>query len=71
MPRARTRAALVAGLALSWLLVVMVGERDDLVPIAAHLLGLVVLLAVSVAVLLLPRQGDIPQSAAARAPAWR
>jgi len=71
MPRARTRAALVAGLALSWLLVVMVGERDDLVPIAAHLLGLVVLLAVSVVVLLLPRQGDIPQSAAARAPAWR
>ncbi|MDP9252186.1 MAG: DUF2029 domain-containing protein [Chloroflexota bacterium] len=69
MPRAPTRSALVAALALSWLLVLIVGERDDLVPIAAHLLGLVVLLIVSLAVLLLPRHENIAESAAARATA--
>jgi hypothetical protein len=70
MPRALMRILLVAALALSWLLLQNVGERNDLVPIAAHLLGLVVLLVVSLAVLL-PRQANVTESAAARAPASR
>jgi len=69
LPRAPTRAALVAALALSWLLVQVVGERDDIVPIAAHLLGLVVLLVIAVAVLVLPRTRLVTEGVAARAAA--
>jgi len=66
LPRAQTRGALIAALALSWLLLQVVGERNDLVPILAHFIGLVVLLAVALAVLAFARQGDIPETVAAR-----
>jgi hypothetical protein len=66
MPRAWTQAPLVTALALSWLLLQIVGEPNDLVPIAAHLLGLVVLLALALAVLVLPRRGDVTPSVALR-----
>ncbi|HEV8655267.1 MAG TPA: glycosyltransferase family 87 protein [Candidatus Limnocylindria bacterium] len=66
VPRAATRGALVAALALSWLLLQIVGERNDLVPIGAHFLGLLVLLAVALAVLVPVRSRDIPESVAAR-----
>jgi hypothetical protein len=64
--RAQTRGPLIAALALSWLLLQVVGGRDDLVPILAHFLGLVVLLAVAVAVLALARSRGVPESVAAR-----
>jgi len=66
LPRAQTRSALVVALGLSWLLLQVVGERDDLVPILAHFIGLVVLLAVALAVLALARSHDIPESIGAR-----
>jgi hypothetical protein len=66
--RQAMRGALVAALALSWLLLQVVGEQNDLVPIAAHLLGLVVLLAVALAVLVLAR-GRVGERVTARAPA--
>lgn len=69
LPRPQTRGTLIAALALSWLLTQIVGESNDLVPIAAHLLGLVVLLAVALAVLLLPRRRDVTEGVAARATA--
>ena len=69
LPRPGMRGALTAALALSWLLLQVVGERNDLVPILAHFLGLVVLLAVALAVLWLARSRDVPESIAARAAA--
>jgi hypothetical protein len=69
LPRPGARGALVAALALSWLLLQVVGESNDLVPIAAHLLGLVVLLAVALAVLLVARPRDVTESIATRAAA--
>ena len=51
LPQPALRGALTAALALGWLLLQLVGEQDDLVPIGAHLLGLVILLAVALAVL--------------------
>lgn len=63
--RALARGLLIAALALSWLSLQVVGEQDDLVPIAAHLLGLVALLVVALAVLW-PRRRDISESVAAR-----
>ena len=66
LPRPQTRGPLVASLALSWMLLQIVGERNDLVPIAAHLLGLVVLLAVALAVVVLPRGENTRESGAAR-----
>ena len=66
MPRAQTRGPLVATLALSWLLLQVVGERNDLVPILAHFLGLVALLAAALAVLALARSRDVPESIAKR-----
>ena len=68
LPRPALGGALTAALALSWLLLQVVGERDDLVPIGAHLLGLVILLAVALAVLA-PRPDRVTESVAARAPA--
>jgi len=65
LSRRLARGLLLTSLALGWLLLQVVGERDDLVPIAAHFLGLVVLLAVALAVLL-PRRGVITESVAAR-----
>jgi len=69
LPRAPVRAALVAALALSWLLLNVVGERNDVTPVAAHLVGLVVLLAVALAVLALRRTRIIAEAVAARAAA--
>ncbi|MDP9283320.1 MAG: DUF2029 domain-containing protein [Chloroflexota bacterium] len=69
LPRPPMRGAITAALALSWLLLQVVGERDDLVPIGAHLLGLVVLLAVALAVLALPGRDRVTESVAARATA--
>ena len=69
LPRVQLRGALTAALALSWLLLQVVGERNDLVPILAHFLGLVVLLAVALAVLALARSRDVPEAVAARAAA--
>ena len=69
LPRPQARVALVAALALSWLLVQLVGEPGDITPIAAHLLGLVVLLAIALTVLVLGRRVNITESVAARAPA--
>ena len=69
LPRPEMRGALTAALALSWLLLQVVGERNDLVPILAHFLGLVVLLAVALAVLWLARSRDVPEPIAARAAA--
>ncbi len=66
--RRLARGLLLTSLALGWLLLQVVGERDDLVPIAAHFLGLVVLLAVALAVLL-PRRAVSTESVAARAAA--
>jgi hypothetical protein len=69
LPRPQTRGPLVGTLALSWLLLQIVGERNDLVPIAAHLTGLVVLLVVAVAVVVLPRWENATESGGARVPA--
>lgn len=67
LPRPQIRASLIAALALSWLLLQIVGERNDLVPIAAHLVGLVVLFAVALAVVVVPRSERAAESGAARA----
>jgi len=69
LPRAAMRAALAAALVLSWLSLQVIGERNDLVPVAAHLLGLVVLLALGIAVAALPRQDDVTEIVATRATA--
>ncbi|HKY50040.1 MAG TPA: hypothetical protein VJP45_02175, partial [Candidatus Limnocylindria bacterium] len=69
LSRRPARAPLVAGLALSWLLLQVLGESDDLVPIAAHLLGLVVLLAAAVTVLLLERRREVSERITASATA--
>lgn len=69
LERRRARGPLVAALGLSWLLLQVIGERNDLVPIAAHLLGLVVLLAVAIAVLVLARQRSLHERVTARATA--
>jgi len=69
LPRAQTRGPLILALGLSWLSLQVVGEQDDLVPIAAHFLGLVVLLAVALAVIALPRGEPTTEGVAARAAA--
>lgn len=69
LPRPPLRMPLVAGLALSWLLMQIVGEEMDLVPIAAHLLGLILLLAIAVAVVVLARPREIGDSVTASATA--
>jgi hypothetical protein len=67
-PRRTTRATLVAALALSWTLLLVLGESDDLVPIGAHLLGLVLLLAVGVLVLVFAH-ADVPRDSSTSTPA--
>lgn len=69
LQRRPARGPLVAALAMGWLLLQIVGEQNDLVPIAAHLLGLVVLLAVALAVLVLARTRDVAPSVTAPATA--
>lgn len=69
LERRWARGPLVAALALGWLLLQVIGERNDLVPIAAHLLGLVVLLAVAIAVLVLARPRSLSERVAASATA--
>jgi glycosyl transferase family 87 len=66
LPRPQTRGPLIGALALSWLLLQIVHERNDLIPIAAHLLGLVVLLAVALAVIAVPRWENATEAGAAR-----
>jgi hypothetical protein len=50
-PHQGLRVVLVAALALSWLLMQIVGESTDAIPLAAHLAGLLILFAVALAVL--------------------
>ncbi|HEV8671762.1 MAG TPA: glycosyltransferase family 87 protein [Candidatus Limnocylindria bacterium] len=65
-PRRGLRAGLVAGLALSWLLLQVVGESNDIVPIAAHLLGLLLLFVLGILVLVFARAPE-PSAAVSRA----
>jgi hypothetical protein len=69
LPRPAARGPLVAAVALSWALLQVIGEQKDLVPIAAHLLGLLILLAVALAVLEFARREEVAKSVAARAAA--
>jgi hypothetical protein len=68
-PHPPVRVALVAALALSWLLMQVVGDPGDVMPLATHLLGLVLLLVVAVAVLAHPESTRINESVATRATA--
>lgn len=64
------RGSLVAALALSWMLLEVIGgAQHELVAYAAHLLGLIVLLAVGVLVLVLTRSRSLEEGAVARATA--
>ena len=66
----RSRSALVAALALGWMLLEVIGgAQHDLVAYAAHLLGLILVLATAVLVLVLPRSRSVAESAVARATA--
>jgi len=69
LPQALPRALLIPALALSWLLMQVVGREDDITPIAAHFLGLLLLLAVALAVLVLARRDPAPEGLPARVPA--
>jgi hypothetical protein len=68
-PHPQLRAVLVAALAISWLLLQIVGEPGDAMPLAAHLLGLLVLLAVALAVVARSERIDTRQSVKTRATA--
>jgi len=68
-PHPLLRGMLVAALALSWFLMQIVGEPGDAMPIAAHLLGLLILLAVALAVLAHPDRIHITESVKTRATA--
>jgi len=69
LPHPVLRGVLVAALALSWLLMQFVGEPNDAIPLAAHLLGLLILLAVALAVLAHPGRIRITESVKTRATA--
>ena len=66
-PHPLMRGVLVAALAVSWLLMQLVGEAYDATPFVAHLFGLLILLAVAVAVLAQPERVDTTQSVKTRA----
>ena len=66
-PHPLMRGVLVAALAVSWLLLQIVGEAYDAAPFLAHLFGLLILLAVAVAVLAQPERVDTTQSVKTRA----
>ena len=66
-PQPQLRVVLVAALAVSWLLMQLVGEAYDATPFVAHLFGLLILLAVAVAVLAQPERVDTTQSIKTRA----
>jgi hypothetical protein len=68
-PHPLLRGMLVAALALSWFLMQIVGEPGDAMPIAAHLLGLLILLAVALAVLAHPDRMHFTESVKTRATA--
>jgi len=68
-PHPLLRGMLVGALALSWFLMQIVGEPGDAMPIAAHLLGLLILLAVALAVLAHPDRIHITESVKTRATA--
>jgi hypothetical protein len=65
-PHHGLRVVLVAALALSWLLMQIVGESTDAIPLAAHLVGLLLLLAVAVAVLAQPESSRIKEGVRTR-----
>ena len=69
LPRAQVRALLVPALALSWLLMQLVGREDDIMPIVGHFVGLLLLLAVALAVLVLARREPVSDTVPARVPA--
>lgn len=68
-PHRYLRVMLVAALAVSWLLMQIVGEPGDALPLAAHLVGLLVLLVVALAVLAHPDRTLVAESVRARATA--
>jgi hypothetical protein len=68
-PHPQLRVVLVAALAISWLLLQIVGETGDAMPLAAHLFGLLILLAVALAVLAQPERAGITESVKTRATA--
>ena len=68
-PHPQLRVVLVAALAISWLLLQIVGETQDATPLAAHLFGLLILLAVAVAVLAEPERTEKTESVKTRATA--
>ncbi len=68
-PHPLMRVVLVVALAVSWLLLQIVGEPHDAMPLAAHLLGLLLLLSVALAVLAQPEQIEITQGVKTRATA--
>jgi hypothetical protein len=68
-PHPQVRVVLVAALALSWLLMQIVGEPGDAMPLAAHFFGLLLLLAVALAVLARPVRVVAEESVKTRATA--
>ncbi|HEY6204432.1 MAG TPA: glycosyltransferase family 87 protein [Candidatus Limnocylindria bacterium] len=68
-PRRQTRALLITALGFSWSLMQLVGRQDDITQIAAHFLGLLLLLAVALAVLVFARRKTVSETVAARVPA--
>ena len=69
LPGTLMRALLISALALSWLLMQLVGAEDEIMPIAAHFLGLLLLLALALAVFVLARREPSRESVPARVPA--
>jgi hypothetical protein len=69
VPHQLQRAMLVAALAVSWFLMQIVGEPGDAMPLAAHFLGLLILLAVALAVLVYPDRIHFTESVKTRATA--
>ena len=69
LPGTLMRALLISALALSWLLMQVVGAEDEIMPIAAHFLGLLLLLALALAVFVLARREPSRESVPARVPA--
>jgi hypothetical protein len=66
LSRGHARRLLIASIALSWLLMQIVGREDEVRPLVAHLLGLLVLLAIALAVLLVAQRDETTDAAVAR-----
>jgi hypothetical protein len=65
LSQGQARRVLIASVTLSWLLMQVVGAEEDVRPLVAHLLGLLVLLAAAVAVVLVARRDDTTDTVAA------